>query len=76
MVEVKLSVANADVQTLLDYFGKQREALTNDMIAANDANPKTRKATTVYCYLGAIERQLRAFQIRLAGLEEEAKRKR
>lgn len=73
MVEVKLTVANEDVQTLLDYVVKQRDALTDDMIAANDSNPKTRRATTVYVMLGPIARQLKDFQIRLAALEKEAK---
>jgi hypothetical protein len=75
MVEVKLNVANKDVQTLLDYVTAQREALTDDMIAANDNNPKTRKATVVYCSLGTIRQQLREFQIRLDALEKEAKNK-
>jgi hypothetical protein len=75
MVEVTLNVANEDVQTLLDYVTKQREALTDDMIAANDSNPKTRKATTVYVMLGPIAAQLKAFQIKLARLEEEAKKR-
>ena len=75
MVEVKITVSNSDVQTLLDYVLKQRDALTDDMIASSDSNPKTRKATTVYVMLGPIARQLKDHQLRLAELEKEATRK-
>lgn len=73
MVEIKLTVANEDLDTVLEWIEDTEADLTEDMIASRPTR-LTEHATKIFVLLENMRRQVKDFQVELARKEAEARR--
>ena len=76
MIDVTLTVGNAEISPLLSRLDAFKSQLAEEMMTPNPNDPKMRSATITHAFVGRLARRLREHQSRLVVLEKEAKRRR
>lgn len=74
MLEVKVTLANDDLEPVLDWIEDMEADLTEAMIAGRPTR-ESDQATLVFSVLERIRAQIRTFRTKLESLEEEARRR-